>query len=539
MLKRLLVIVLLLLLGACSVEPQGTPPTRVVTGTPDYVGTVVSAPTLPPLTISMQSPAEDDEAALPAPPLPPKPCTLDGPAPRPQYLVDATLDWDDHLVSVSQQLQYTNTTGTYQNELVFHVEPNRLINQFGLNGISTPDNRRVTDISYDANRMVVPLPEALGENCALTLNLRFTLNIPPVIGGSMSRAGYFGYTEKQVNLGHWLPTLALYNPGLGDWYTPRPSTSYVGEITIAEASDFKVTIKLQDAPPATVVAGPGKTEFTGDKTWQFELEAARDIAFSVGNGFQRRSKIAENGVVIEVYFYPDYEPPGFNAADHTLESAERALLLYEEQFGVDYPYERLVIVEGDFPDGMEFTGLSFVSAQWFTGWRGEQNSWLTLITVHEVAHQWWYALLGNDPAAYPYLDEAFATYSEYLYLEKYFPEYRSWWWSFRVDGYELSGGVDTNIYQYEESRPYINAVYLRGAQMLHEMRETLGDPGFFDWLQSYTRRYQYQMVTPAELWGELSAEDYRTVQAIRQQYLSQAEVLAAEPEEGTALPVGN
>jgi hypothetical protein len=67
-----------------------------------------------------------------------------------------------------------------------------------------------------------------------------------------------------------------------------------------------------------------------------------------------------------------------------------------------YPYERLVIVEGDFADGMEFSGLSFVSEAWFRTWRGEPNDWITVITVHEVAHQWWYAMVGSDSAADPY-----------------------------------------------------------------------------------------------------------------------------------------
>ena len=31
--------------------------------------------------------------------------------------------------------------------------------------------------------------------------------------------------------------------------------------------------------------------------------------------------------------------------------------------------------------------------------------------VHEIAHQWWYGLVGDDQSREPWLDESFATYS--------------------------------------------------------------------------------------------------------------------------------
>ena len=34
------------------------------------------------------------------------------------------------------------------------------------------------------------------------------------------------------------------------------------------------------------------------------------------------------------------------------------------------------------------------------------------LAAHELAHQWFYALVGNDQARDPWLDEAFATYSQ-------------------------------------------------------------------------------------------------------------------------------
>src|SRR4029079_7920008 len=37
-----------------------------------------------------------------------------------------------------------------------------------------------------------------------------------------------------------------------------------------------------------------------------------------------------------------------------------------------------------------------------------------LVAVHETAHQWFYAMVGDSQAQHPWLDEAFATYAEHL-----------------------------------------------------------------------------------------------------------------------------
>src|SRR5690606_16503225 len=146
----------------------------------------------------------------------------------------------------------------------------------------------------------------------------------------------------------------------------------------------------------------------------------------------------------------------------------RALSTYSDLFGA-YPRERFVVIQGDFPDGMEFSDLVFVSGDWFASYAGEPKSYLTLITVHEVAHQWWYSRVGNDQAMMPWLDEALATYSEYIFYEEYYPELKDWWWDFRVNTW-IPGDFDrhpvsSTVYDFASIREYVNAVYLRGARM--------------------------------------------------------------------------
>ena len=216
--------------------------------------------------------------------------------------------------------------------------------------------------------------------------------------------------------------------------------------------------------------------------WNIELEESRDFALSLSDSFVVSEQQLDNGMSIAVYTFADATVNDrgleLDGAAHVLREAEKTLELFERLFG-RYPYDRLVIVQGDFPDGMEFTGIVFVGSAWFYGFDGTTRNYLTLISVHEIAHQWWYARVGNDAALNPWLDEALATYSEYLFIEAMYPEDRNWWWTYRVAGYFPQGQVDRTVYEFNTPREYINAIYLRGAQMLQNLREDIGDEAFF------------------------------------------------------------
>jgi aminopeptidase N len=169
----------------------------------------------------------------------------------------------------------------------------------------------------------------------------------------------------------------------------------------------------------------------------------------------------------------------------------------------------------------------FVSEAWFRTWHGIPNDWLTLITAHEVAHQWWYALVGSDQGRTPYLDEALATYSELLFIDRYYPDQHDWWWGLRVDMYAPAGFVDTPVYDFYSPRSYIDAVYLRGAQMMDALRDILGDEVFFEWLRAYADALRHEIAAPADLWGTLPPDAYAATAAVRSLYLMQPDVLAS------------
>ena len=141
------------------------------------------------------------------------------------------------------------------------------------------------------------------------------------------------------------------------------------------------------------------------------------------------------------------------------------------------------------------------------------------IVVGFQYHQWWYSWVGNDQVHEPWLDEALAMYSEYLYYERFYPNLLEWWWAGRVDkGLQLSGPIDRTIYDFADTRSYANVVYGRSAHFAHDLRQTVGDGPLFAFLKDYGRRFAYRIATGNDFWAVLQEHTPVDLTALRQEY---------------------
>jgi aminopeptidase N len=163
--------------------------------------------------------------------------------------------------------------------------------------------------------------------------------------------------------------------------------------------------------------------------------------------------------------------------------------------GIEYPGEVFIRVGSAMPPlpGEE-------------GFETQEELFEVLVTtVHEVGHQWFYGLLGNDQLLQPWVDEAATSYTELLYAEK-------------TDGTAAARGVlrkfqeclrdssqpelpiGLGIADYPSEEEYGLIVYCKGALFVDALRRQLGDPTFFAFLHAYYERYRY---------GFASARDFQ------------------------------
>ena len=399
-----------------------------------------------------------------------------------QVAARVDIDYAQKAASVDQLLSFTNREDAPLESIILDVQANQWDGSFVLKELLVDESPAYHEL--DSNKLEIPLAIALPPSCVIEIELRFRL-LPDVIrDGMRAFRGFFGYSPRQLNLAHFLPNVAARINK--EWRIHSPAI--IGEQIVYDVADWRVEVHVPDAPEDLKLAAPGAIKELEPGLWQVELRQSRDFSLSLSEKFQLHEGLTDSGVEIAVYVLRDSQTGvnvnGANSGSYVLAETTRAIELFERLFG-KYRRERFVVVQGDFPDGMEFTGLVFVGSAWFAQFDGTPYNYLTLITIHEVAHQWWYARVGNDAALHPWLDEALATYSEYLFIESFFPEDRNWWWSFRVAGYFPQGDVDSTVYEFNTVRAYIDSIYLRGVQMLHNLREDIGDEPFFQLLRTY------------------------------------------------------
>ncbi len=506
-----------MLLAACSLtqsmeltptSPTSRPPlppsTLVSTGVRDVHSIVTSSPAPTATIASFDCNASQDNKIT-------------------NYAVTAEMQYAKHELKVAQEITYTNATETSLSTLVLNVKSNWQSGIFKLQSLELGDGETLKSQLVN-QRLEITLPQPLNPTCVAHINIKFDLRLPLIdVSGPHAYQGFLGYSARQTNLGQWLPVVAEHD---GDTWVSHEEIP-IGEQDALDIANWDIQFHIVGAPNTIQIAAPGISERINDTEWHFNLSQTRDFSFSIGENYRLLQQKTNSGINVEVYSFDDAiipnESSGLDSAAFALNTAVKSVNLYETLYGA-YPLKRLVIVEGDFPDGMEFSGIVFVGGEYFRALNGVE-SYLTIISAHEVAHQWWYGRVGNDQAIYPWLDEALATYSEVVFIEKYYPTLKDWWWNFRVNRLAPQGFVDSTVYEFTSRRAYINAVYLRGVKMLNDLRTELGDDVFFGWLNRYASEGSGRIMTPEYFWSLLTPEQYTRTEAIRQLYLRHPQVI--------------
>jgi hypothetical protein len=452
--KNTIILMLLIVsLTACLSSLGGSSATpTAVTATPPPTGTPMPIPTSTPTN--------------------PLPTPFHIPS-RPVYTLATTFDFDRHFVSVDETILYPNHTGERLETLTLAIAANLWPNCFRLESIVV-DGTPVTDFTLDRHRLDIPLPTPLEPETVSELHLRYSLSLPYADQARSLRARIFGYGDLQTNLTNWYPFVVPYIDG--EWAIREPWSH--GEYLVYPLADFVVDLKFTNPENAPIVAASGAPEPNGDYT-RYTLTTGRAFALSASRDFEVIS-LKVGDVKVSSYYFPIYKRAGEGA----LIASKQAIEVFSQRFG-PYSHKTLSIVVADFMDSMEFSALYFNSRYFYDQFDGTAKNYLTFVSVHETAHQWWFEQVANDQALEPWLDESLATYSEEIFYETLYPDLVPWWWSYRIDFFEPSGYIDIPVYQGQNDDTYKHIVYFNGAHFLQDLRERVGDEAFFAFLQDY------------------------------------------------------
>ena len=382
---------------------------------------------------------------------------------RTQYTFYVNLKYSAHTLHADETIKYTNTTGQTLSNVVLAVVPNLSSNCFSLDSVAQ-DGQGVTNYTLNGQRLTINFSQPLLPNTVTTFTLSFDLSLPPRIGERP-----FGYLSNQINLSDWYPFIVPYENG---WVLHDPWP--FGEWLVYDAADYDLNLKVDD--PSVIIAASAPEQLNGN--WmEYRVEASRTLVLSASNKFK-----IDDSAVGSVKIYSYYFPGDENASGAVLWIATQAIGLYEAKFA-PYPHQTISIVETDVPDGMEYDGLIFLASNFYAKYNGTAKGDLAMIEAHELAHQWWFGLVGSDQATEPWLDEAMAVYTERIFYQYNYPNYGNWWWDFRVNYFGPSGYVNGSIYDYSTFSAYVDAVYLNGAEFFEALRTRNRRRGFLCFLK--------------------------------------------------------
>ncbi len=496
------------------------PPTPTPTTTPTPVASTVEPPTPTPAAtptatptpvVSTVEPPTPTPAATPTATPTPLPAGVYRPT-QASYRIEVELDYWGHSLQAREQLIFTNTLGLTLTDLLLNAPPNRSAGAFTLPSLTVDGKRAV--YALEGTSLRVTLPEPLPPGRATTLEMAFSVTPPYMRIGSIFGGGSAGYSENAFNAGNWYPVLAPYHADKGWLATPWHP---VGDPYVTDMGAYVVEIRTS---PGVTVVGPGALEDWPDEgRWRFTIPAARTFAFAASHRYESATETA-HGVTVASYYYAEHRVTG----QLVLANAAASVRLFSDLYG-PYPYPDLRIAETDFSGGQEFSAFMLFGSgthkDYLDTGGGPRTILFTLIP-HETAHQWWYGVVGNDQAREPWLDEAFAKYSEQLFYERFYPEHADWRWAWMGMAGRQPASLDVTIYDYSSTLVYKDRVYLTGALFLAQLRQALGDDAFFAFLQAHYRQGSDRIVTADEFISLLSQYgDAGVIQPIVSAYLGQ------------------
>ena len=303
----------------------------------------------------------------------------------------------------------------------------------------------------------IRLAQPLLPNHATTLSMNVRIQL-------FHRNDRFGFNGGIAFLGTALPTLAVKDD---HGWNLSPFVD-LGESFYSLVSDYRVTLDTPSwlqTPATGVLVSSAKRGTRTVRTYvahqvrDFEWAAAR-FRHLVGSA---------KGARVNVWYLPSLDIAA--EAKQARVNAVRAMTTFSQDFGA-YPYPEVDVVLSSHHGfgGMEYPTIVFTEPTQKT-------------LVHELAHQWFYGVVGDDQFREPWLDESFATWGTNLPFGG----------SRRCAVYHWPNAtvrLNSSMAYFRRVPEAYGAVYSGGSCMLSQLSDLFGAEAFVSVLRDYVAAHQ-------------------------------------------------
>jgi hypothetical protein len=407
-----------------------------------------------------------------------------------RYLISATLDPASGRIEAVAEIEIRN----HRQRAIDHVDLSVVPRALGYLTMEEPitvDGVPAETAWTTTINLRVPVVLERGERARIRVPFRLEVGRSPD-----AFAARTSMENGVLSFGHWFPVLSTEHDvyGLGD-----PQISFTAE-------SIRLELTTTAPLPRDSVACPGllSAPATSGTRWTCEVRQVRDFSFAVNPHFRLTTRTAGE---IEVRVYTETVDGGRTAA-----LAVEGLVRLEEAFG-PYPWPDLVLAEVGAVGGFS---MEYPRAVHLT----REKVIDPYVVYHEVAHQWFYAQIGNDQQAEPWLDEAFADFSA-RYLMGI------------GENQCATRPVDSSVFAWEAGPTtggdwtscdgYFHTVFYRGTEFLNAVRSATGDDAFFAAMREWVAQHRHGFVSGRQLLLHLLRRTDADLLPIYARYLADAD----------------
>lgn len=433
-----------------------------------------------------------------------------------EYHIDLVVDVETLTLTGSQRLLYTNNETVELSEIYFRLFPNTPGHGGRLSVERILVNGRGPAVIYELSdtAMKVLLAEPLAPETQLEILIDFRAVVPE---GNQQGYGAFNYENGIMALAGFYPLVPVYDD---EGWNVELAPDY-GDAVYSDTALYNLYLTV---PKDMVVATSGSIvsetdNDDGTRTLHCVSGPMRDFNVVMSREFVVKSTTVGQ-TTVNSYHLPRDEAGG----ERVLQYVSDALRTYGERFGL-YPFAEFDVVETPITAaGIEYPGLIVVAQRFYE--EGQEGGFFEFATAHEVAHQWWYSMVGSDQVDEPWLDEALTNYSTFIYIEDIHGQQEAQ--SILANYFEglyrqiVEGGRDAVVAQpvaaFSEE-DYGPIVYGKGPLFFHALRQEAGDETYFAIMREYLRQHKYKIATPESFLRVAESVSGRDLDAIYKQWI--------------------
>ena len=388
-----------------------------------------------------------------------------------------------------------------------------LINKVQING----EEKQFEFVGEDEDILKIIFGFCLKKEEKIDILIDFLIDIP----NSTHR---FGYYQDNVNLGNWYPVVCEYAGGEFDM-TPYYAT---GDPFNSSVSNYIVKLSYDSKYKLTSTGEVNEKIENGKTVAEVSAKAVRDFAMCLSSNFLVQTEVVD-GVTVSYAGYKQDENTG-----DLLSVSVAAIKYFNETFG-KYPYKTLSVVKTPFVyGGMEYPGIVFVSDSIDDGVENKK------VIVHEIAHQWWYSVVGNNEAKEAWLDESLSEYSTAMFfaandgfgitydeiVDDAMSSYLLYVDVIQTIRGEVNSKMNLAVNEYQNDYEYSYMVYVKGVIMFDSLKQTVGEKKMIQGFRKYYEDNKFKIATKDDFYAAFKSACHQDLETFFEGYLNGSSIIS-------------